>query len=116
MITGRVDPNNDRTIREPPMPTRINVKCDGDSGTFHIGKTKDTIVFGTSGNCTFTSFKFAGEPPPPPGFSNRQPPSGGGKTISYDYDGITPIPPTGYAFEYATDKPILGNGTGVIKP
>ena len=95
------------------MSTRVNVKCKGDNGTLNIAKLPGTIVFGTSGNCKFTSFKFV-PVEPAPGFSNRQPASGGGPTISYDYDG-SPIPPTGDKFDYATDEPILGNGTGVIK-
>jgi hypothetical protein len=99
------------------MPTRINLPCDGDGGKHSVAKIKDTITFGTSGNCTFTSFQFDGYAPPkfPQGFSNPQPPSGVGPTISYNYDG-TPMPANGYPFTYkTTPKTILGNGTGVIK-
>jgi hypothetical protein len=95
------------------MPARINVPCNGDGGTHSLAKAPDKITFGTSGNCMFVSFKFEGVDPPP-GFSNRQPASGGGATISYDYDG-RPIPDPGYVFSYVTDKPVEGNGTGVIK-
>ncbi len=70
-------------------------------------------MFGTSGNCKFTSFKFT-PTNPPPGFGPPQPKSGTGDTVTYDYDGSA-IPPDGYTFEYATDAPWLGNGTGVIK-
>ena len=95
------------------MPARINVPCDGNSGTHTVSKVRDKITFGTSGNCTFTAFQFV-PTDPPPGFSGRQPKSGGGATISYDYDG-SPIPGTGYGFSYVTDTPDAGNGTGVIK-
>jgi hypothetical protein len=95
------------------MTHRINVPCDGNSGTSSIDKIKDTIVFGTSGNCKFTSFGFDYAGGLPPGFSNRVPSSGGGDTISYEYDG-QPIPTGGYGFHYSTG-PKLGDGTGVIK-
>jgi hypothetical protein len=96
------------------MPTRINVPCNGNGGTHKIGKVADTITFGTSGNCTFTSFQFT-PVDPAPGFSNRQPSSGGGATISYNYDGSA-IPAAGYSFSYdTTAMPAAGNGTGVIK-
>jgi len=94
------------------MLTRINLPCDGYS-THTIGKIKDTIVFGTSGNCKFTSFKFVPNNPPP-GFGPEQPPSGTGDTVSYTYDGSA-IPEGGYTFEYTTDSKQQGNGTGVIK-
>lgn len=97
------------------MPARINVPCQsGNSGTHSIGNGPNKITFGTSGNCKFISFKFV-PVDPPPGFSNRQPPSGGGATVSYDYLGSPPIPSGGYEFEYVTDTPPAGNGTGVIK-
>jgi hypothetical protein len=95
------------------MPTRINVPCKGGHTVHTVRKAKDTIVFGTSGNCKFTSFKFVPDDPPP-GFGPRQPPSGSGDTVSYEYDGRA-IPTDGYTFQYATDSPPLGNGTGVIK-
>jgi hypothetical protein len=96
------------------MPTRINVPCNGNGGTHQISKVADTITFGTSGNCTFTSFQFT-PVDPAPGFSNRQPSSGGGATISYNYDGSA-VPAAGYSFSYdTTAMPAAGNGTGVIK-
>lgn len=96
------------------MPARINVPCNGNGGTHTINKVADTITFGTSGNCTFTSFAFS-PVDPAPGFSNRQPASGGGATISYNYDGSA-IPAAGYSFSYVTNAMTMaGNGTGVIK-
>jgi hypothetical protein len=96
------------------MPARINVPCNGNGGTHKINKVPGTITFGTSGNCTFTSFQFT-PVDPAPGFLNRQPPSGGGATISYDYDGSA-IPAAGYSFSYVTTTMAAeGNGTGVIK-
>jgi hypothetical protein len=95
------------------MSARINVPCDGSSGTHTIANIRDKITFGTSGNCTFIGFQFV-PTDPPQGFSNRQPASGGGATVSYDYDG-SPIPSPGYAFSYVTNAPAAGNGTGVIK-
>lgn len=97
------------------MPVRINVPCNGSNGGTHsIDKVPDKITFGTSGNCTYVSFRFA-PVDPAPGFSNRSPTSGGGATISYDYNG-SQIPTAGYTFEYVTDSmKMLGNGTGVIK-
>jgi hypothetical protein len=96
------------------MPARINVPCNGNGGTHTVAKIPDKITFGTSGNCTFTSFQFV-PVDPAPGFSNRQPATGGGATVSYDYDGSA-IPGAGYAFSYVTTAmAAAGNGTGVIK-
>jgi hypothetical protein len=96
------------------MATRINLPCNGNGGNNNIAKVRDTITFGTSGNCTFTNFQFTTNDPPP-GFSNKQPANGTGATVSYDYDG-SDIPAAGYAFTYdTTDKASLGNGSGVIR-
>jgi hypothetical protein len=90
----------------------INVPCNGNAKTHNIPKVRDKITFGTSGNCTFTSFNFVGNPSC---FTNRQPPNGGGPKISYDYDSSS-IPDPGYEFQYATTGTgVMGNGTGVIK-
>jgi len=100
------------------MSKKINLPCNGNGGNNTIKKEADTIKFETSGNCTFTSFDFtggSGSPYYPPGFSNKEPSNGVGKSVSYSYDG-TPIPESGYAFEYTTDtSPMLGNGSGTIK-
>jgi hypothetical protein len=99
------------------MTARINVHCTGNNGTIKITKVADTVTFGTSGNCTFTSFNFIdqnGKSYTPPGFSNRDPATGGGATISYSYDG-SPIPEAGYPFAYSTTSPAAGNGSGIIK-
>jgi hypothetical protein len=99
------------------MSHRINVKCDGNGGTSSIDKVKDTIVFGTSGNCNFLSFSFVdanGNNWTPPGFTGPDPANGAGATVSYAYDG-SPIPANGYTFRYTTDSKMLGDGTGVIK-
>lgn len=94
------------------MSHRINVGCDGNGGTNSIDKVKDTIVFGTSGNCTFTSFGFVGGSPP--GFTGPDPANGAGATVSYAYD-ATPIPANGYTFRYTTTGKMQGDGSGVIK-
>jgi hypothetical protein len=97
--------------------TRINVGCDGNGGTNSIHKVKETIVFGTAGNCTFTSFSFVdsnGKDWTPPGFSGPDPANGTGATVSYSYDG-SPIPANGYKFRYTTTGKMQGDGSGVIK-
>lgn len=95
--------------------TKFTLPCNGNSGDHHAPKA-GTVTFDTGGQCKFTAFAFETNNPNgyPPGFSNRQPKTGGGPSISYDYDG-TPIPATGYRFDYWTDSPMKGNGTGVIK-
>jgi hypothetical protein len=96
------------------MPARINLPCNGNGGTNNIAKIRETITFGTSGNCTFTSFQFSPNDPPP-GFSNKQPSNGVGATVSYNYDGSA-IPAAGYQFSYNTTGNLkAGNGSGVIK-
>jgi hypothetical protein len=99
------------------MTKKINLPCDGDGKDKWIEKKADTITFETSGNCTFTGFNFTGgtgDPYYPPGFSCKTPSDGVGESVSYTYDG-TPIPETGYSFEYTTTAPPLGNGSGTIK-
>ena len=101
------------------MSHRINVPCDGDNGISTIDKIKDTIVFGTTGNCLFQSFTFVdqnGQPYNPPGFTPIPPtPPPDVATVSYSYDGSS-IPNGGYRVVYLTSqKKTLGNGSGVIK-
>ena len=100
------------------MTKKINLPCDGDGGKKSIKKEVATIRFETSGSCQFTSVDFtggSGSPYDPPGFSDKEPSNGAGKSVSYKYDG-TPIPESGYTFEYMTDSsPKLGNGSGTIK-
>jgi hypothetical protein len=107
-----------------PQKNDITLPCRGkgvDTGEWPA-KIKETLFFHTDGRCKFTYLQFKGyeQPPPdryPPGFSKRTE-HAGGKTISYDYDGTTPIPATGYKFNYKNDDPNDpqdGNGSGVIK-
>jgi hypothetical protein len=94
---------------------RFNVRCNGNNPPNNIPKVRDTITIGTSGNCTFKDFNFKGTGNPyyPQGFSNKVMASDG-STVSYEYDG-TDIPVDGYEFEYSTNTPIEGDGTGKIK-
>ncbi len=88
----------------------IKVKCG-------VDKIRDTIVFDLGGKCKFTRFHFVDAEHNhylPPGFSNSNPPSGGGDEISYEYDG-SGMAENGYDFEYGTDSPLHGNGSGTIK-
>jgi len=99
------------------MTKKINLPCSGNGGNKSIKKEADTITFETSGSCTFTGFNFtggSGNPYYPPGFSNKNPSDGVGACVSYSYDG-TAIPDAGYSFEYTTNTPQLGNGSGTIK-
>lgn len=98
------------------MATKFKLECTGSNADSKIPKkVKDTITFETKSGCTrFTSFNFTTTPNPPAGFSQRDPATGGGTTISYEYDG-SDIPADGYPFEYGTDSPALGNGSGTIK-
>jgi hypothetical protein len=99
------------------MSHRINVACKGDNGVNLIDKVKNTIVFGTSGNCVFLSFSFVdskGNNYTPPGFTGPDPANGAGATVSYAYDASS-IPSNGYTFRYTTDSPQQGDGSGLIK-
>jgi len=93
------------------MTKKVHLKCSGGDQKKSITKAADTIEFVTNGSCKFTSFNFTGDSP---GFSNKTPASGAGASVSYSYDG-TAIPHGGYPFEYTTDTPELGNGSGTIK-
>ena len=100
------------------MTKKVNLPCNGNGGDkWMIKKEPDTITFVTSGSCMFTGFNFTGgtsSPYYPLGFSDKTPSNGVGASVSYTYDG-TEIPDFGYPFEYTTDAPPLGNGSGTIK-
>jgi len=99
------------------MSKKINLPCNGNGGSNSIKKEADTIIFATSGGCTFTGFNFTGgtgDPYYPPGFSNKSPINGVGAEVSYSYDG-TAIPDAGYRFDYFVNTPKQGNGSGTIK-
>jgi hypothetical protein len=99
------------------MTKKVHLKCNGSDQKKFITPAADTIEFVTNGSCKFTSFNFTGDsgnPYYPPGFSNKTPANGAGASVSYSYDG-TAIPHGGYPFEYTTDTPELGNGSGTIK-
>lgn len=88
---------------------QVNLKCSGDSGSFHIPAKPDTVTFKCPASCvpllnvTFT--------PPVKSFTLIGPKNG---DILYSYDG-TPIS-GGCPFSYQTSQKTLGgNGTGVIK-